>query len=130
MVLLRIVALAAANVAVGLIVYFSTGQSIADLKMAEKSTIAQGQIIWQQKKCISCHSIYGLGGHLGPDLTNIIKRRGDDYTRALIRSGNNKMPAQSFNSQELDQLMAYLQRVGESGTYPPTSLTAPSFGEL
>ena len=36
----------------------------------------EGENIWLQKNCNSCHQLYGLGGYLGPDLTNIFSASG------------------------------------------------------
>ena len=38
--------------------------------VADKTDIAAGRIVWQKNNCQSCHQLYGLGGYLGPDLTN------------------------------------------------------------
>ena len=33
-----------------------------------------GKLVWQKHNCQSCHQLYGLGGYLGPDLTNVISQ--------------------------------------------------------
>ncbi|MHA1544136.1 MAG: c-type cytochrome, partial [Alphaproteobacteria bacterium] len=35
-----------------------------------------GQRLFQKKNCIACHQFYGLGGYMGPDLTNVISEDG------------------------------------------------------
>ena len=56
--------------------------------------IKQGKMLWQKKNCTACHQLYGLGGYMGPDLTNVIssKGKGEIYAEAFIRSGTNTMP--------------------------------------
>jgi len=36
----------------------------------------EGKLVWQQYGCNSCHQVYGLGGYLGPDLTNVYSKGG------------------------------------------------------
>ena len=45
-----------------------------------------GMNMWQNKNCQSCHQLYGLGGYMGPDLTNTAseKGKGADYMRSFI----------------------------------------------
>ena len=33
--------------------------------------VKRGQQIYQQSNCMACHQFYGLGGYMGPDLTNV-----------------------------------------------------------
>jgi len=47
---------------------------VGTVSFSEKAL--QGQQLWQQNNCFSCHQIYGLGGYLGPDLTNVYSQRG------------------------------------------------------
>lgn len=74
----------------------------------------QGMLVWQQKNCQSCHQLYGLGGYLGPDLTNVAEK-GDAYLRAFLQNGTERMPNFHLNEQELGQLSAFLHWVDASG---------------
>jgi mono/diheme cytochrome c family protein len=87
-----------------------------------------GKQIWQRENCTVCHSIYGLGGHIGPDLTNLSSKKGNDYTRAMILHGNGKMPAFYLNDSEIDALCAYFHYIDQLGTYPLDSGIEHPFG--
>lgn len=73
-----------------------------------------GMDLWQQKNCQSCHQIYGLGGYLGPDLTNVAGK-GDAYMRAFIKRGTQRMPDFHLSAPEIDRLCAFLHWVDASG---------------
>lgn len=77
-----------------------------------------GQKIWQDNNCFSCHQLYGLGGYLGPDLTNLYSAKGKDYIKAFVNSGVKTMPRFSFTEQEKEALAAFLREVDQSGFYP------------
>ena len=53
---------------------------------------SKGKLVWQQYNCNACHQVYGLGGYLGPDLTNIYSRKGPAYIKAFLQSGIATMP--------------------------------------
>jgi len=76
-----------------------------------------GQRVWQQNNCQACHQIYGLGGYMGPDLTNILSdpARGEDLARAIIRGGTRRMPDFRLPAEDIDALIAYLKSVDRSG---------------
>ena len=80
--------------------------------------VDNGFAIWQQKNCQSCHQIYGLGGYMGPDLTNITSdpAKGTAYAKAFITYGSAKMPNFQLNEQQVDDLIAFLKWVDRSGT--------------
>ena len=46
-----------------------------------KLTAAQesGKRVFQSEPCLSCHSLNGSGGHVGPDLTHVGSRRSADW---------------------------------------------------
>ncbi|MBD81512.1 MAG: nitric-oxide reductase [Crocinitomicaceae bacterium] len=80
----------------------------------------KGQILWQKNNCTACHQLYGLGGYLGPDLTNIHSspKKGPAYIKAFLNSGVKMMPNFNFTEEEKDQLIAFLEAVDRTGIYP------------
>lgn len=79
-----------------------------------------GQELWQSNKCWSCHQIYGLGGYLGPDLTNIYSQpnKGPVYINTLLNSGVESMPNFDFSEAEKEAIIEYLKAIDQSGIYP------------
>lgn len=88
------------------------------IKLSKKALV--GQKIWQDKNCWSCHQTYGLGGYLGPDLTNIYsnKNKGPNYIKAFLNSGVKSMPKFNFTEQEKEAIIAYLKTINSTGYYP------------
>ncbi|MBK7181638.1 MAG: cytochrome c [Bacteroidetes bacterium] len=80
----------------------------------------QGKLIFQKYNCISCHQIYGLGGYMGPDLTNVISTQGKgvEYAKAFIVSGTQKMPNFHIPNDEIEMLLSYLTDISKSGISP------------
>ena len=67
----------------------------------------QGAAVYQQYNCVACHQFYGLGGYMGPDLTNVISNRGAAYARAFITAGTGTMPNLGLAPEEIDRVVAY-----------------------
>lgn len=85
---------------------------------------------WRMAGCQSCHSILGLGGHTGPDLTNLISRTSPEYVRAIVRAGSRAMPAYpDLQDADLRGIVRYLEAVDRAGSYPPASRSRPVFGD-
>ena len=65
--------------------------------------------------------MYGLGGYLGPDLTNVYSRSGNNeyYIRAIVKSGVKQMPAFEISEEEMNALLQFLKNVDQSGTSNP-----------
>jgi len=78
--------------------------------------VAAGWQLWQDKNCQSCHQLYGLGGYMGPDLTNVASQKGTGYMRGLIQYGTNRMPDFNLNDTEVNNVIAFLCWVDKSGT--------------
>jgi nitric oxide reductase subunit C len=72
---------------------------------------------WQKKNCQTCHQLYGLGGYMGPDLTNVASNSGKDekYLRTFIKYGTGKMPNFLLDDTEVSNVLAFLQWVDKSG---------------
>ncbi len=84
------------------------------------STGKKGQHLWQENNCTACHQLYGLGGYLGPDLTNIVSNpnKGISYAKTFFNSGIKSMPKFNFSVVEQNQLAAFLTEVDKTGFYP------------
>ncbi|MEL1243824.1 cytochrome c [Flavobacterium sp. DGU11] len=79
-----------------------------------------GQELWQSNNCFSCHQLYGLGGYMGPDLTNICSEKGKDekYIKLMLNSGIKTMPLFNFTEDEKDAIVCFLKEVDATGYYP------------
>ena len=89
--------------------------------VADTDAIAAGRIVWQKNNCQTCHQLYGLGGYLGPDLTDVYSApgKGKDFIKAMLTTGIKQMPAFHLSDKEFTQLTAYLKSVDESGNSDP-----------
>ncbi len=89
-----------------------------------------GQQVFQDYNCIACHQFYGLGGYMGPDLTNVMSNRGEAYTRAFIAAGTVRMPNLGLADKEISALIAYLEFVDQTGTYPAKNYEVQWYGTV
>lgn len=80
----------------------------------------EGEKLWQENNCTSCHQLYGLGGYLGPDLTNVIsnKAKGPNYVKAFLNSGVKSMPEFNFSETDKELIIEFLSHVDQTGFYP------------
>lgn len=92
----------------------------------------QGKLIYQQYNCTACHQLYGLGGYMGPDLTNVIsaKGRGELIARAFLKTGTQKMPNFNLSDAEINALVAYLTYVDKTGISPVRDFTINPNGTI
>lgn len=99
-------------------VVYNTESYIPTAKLSPVAV--KGQQLFQSNRCWSCHQLYGLGGYLGPDLTNIYseEKKGPLYIKAFLNSGLKSMPQFNFDEEEKDALVEYLKHVDHTGIYP------------
>jgi nitric oxide reductase subunit C len=95
---------------------YTSKEKETPVKLSKKAI--QGQELWQNNNCWSCHQTYGLGGYLGPDLTNIYTNKGPDYIKAFLNSGIKSMPKFNFYEEEKDAIVTYLKTIDSTGYYP------------
>ena len=102
------------------------------LTTPETVTGSRGRLVWQNNNCESCHQLYGLGGYLGPDLTNVYsaKGKGPVYIKAMIHSGTNTMPSFSLSAEEETDLLQFLKITDASGISDPRIFRISSFGMI
>lgn len=89
---------------------------------------SEGLEVWRKYNCMACHSIYGLGGHIGPDLTNTISRRNEAYATLVIHRGKGEMPNLGLSEEEAAAVVAYLVEVDGLGEYPLKTQPNAFFG--
>jgi len=75
-----------------------------------------GKLLYQEYNCSSCHQLFGLGGYLGPELTNVIssKGKGEDYVKAFLKIGSRQMPDFQLDSLQSHQLVSFLAHIDSS----------------
>ncbi len=75
----------------------------------------EGRRIWHAKNCQACHQLYGMGGFLGPDLTNVTERINGFRLRKVLTKGSLAMPAFELERKEIAAVGAFLAAVGKTG---------------
>lgn len=125
--LARVSALAAGALVIGALVLAGAGGRATHGTTAAEPA-ARGLEQWRRHHCGACHAIYGLGGHLGPDLTNVARRRNEAYVRHVLRYGMGAMPGLGLSDAEAGDLLAYLRHLDRLGGYPLNSPWAPPYG--
>jgi nitric oxide reductase subunit C len=91
---------------------------------------AEGRQIFREKNCISCHQLYGLGGYMGPDLTNVISNKGENYVRTYLEIGTAKMPDFELEENEILDLISYLKYIDNTSTYPLRDIEITWYGTV
>ncbi len=98
-----------------------------------------GMGIWKSRNCEGCHTLYGQGSAFAPDLTHIYAMRGGDYLREFLLNpgafhpNQRQMPMFGLTKSESDNLLAFLQWVGEQPAaqqWPPRPITISGGGSL
>lgn len=99
---------------------YTDSSAYGNVHLSEKAI--RGENLWLKNNCNSCHQIYGLGGYLGPDLTNAYSfRKNDNYLKAMFNSGIKTMPKFDFNESEKEELLQFLKEIDQTGHYPSTN---------
>lgn len=80
--------------------------------------LTAGQLVYQAQGCSNCHSINGIGGTSGPDLTRVGNRHDREWFIGHFKDPqkyvkNSAMPAVTASSQDIEQLTAYMLTLKE-----------------
>lgn len=97
---------------------YTSKTNYGSVRLSQKAI--NGENIWLKNNCNACHQIYGLGGYLGPDLTNIASTKGKNktYIKSLLNSGIRAMPKFNFTETEKEALCQFLEEIDKTGHYP------------
>lgn len=77
-----------------------------------------GRAAFHRRNCQSCHQFYGLGGFLGPDLTNVVRDRGRPHVEHVVVNGFQNMPRLGIDAAEARTIADWLDYVGTTGRWP------------
>lgn len=111
--------------AVTLHAHLDRGTHRADDALTEEEIA--GRRAWNRHNCTACHQLYGLGGYLGPDLTNSYSTRGPQHLRHVLRNGFQIMPKLDLTETEVGELVEFLRAVDRTGTFPQRKWPPESF---
>jgi mono/diheme cytochrome c family protein len=125
----RVVVVSAAYVAIAVAIAVSPDRSWGRVETS-RSEVIRGAGVWREANCAACHALFGLGGQLGPDLTDVLSAKGELYVRASLPGGRPGMPAFDLTPAETDALVAYLGQVDASGEYPLRKRPLRAFGSI
>ncbi|MFA7687792.1 MAG: cytochrome c [Moheibacter sp.] len=100
------------------LIIYTDKMDYGNVKLSTKAV--KGETIWLKNNCNACHQIYGLGGYLGPDLTNVYSAPGksEEYLKVFMVSGIKSMPKYNFSEEEKEFLLQFLKEVDQTGYYP------------
>jgi mono/diheme cytochrome c family protein len=78
---------------------------------SSRSQRAHGTAVFSESGCQHCHSIGGVGGHKGPDLSGVGRRKSKAALRQQIVFGSKVMPAfgDDLEPGDLKDLITYLK---------------------
>ncbi|GEM_PF-5546069 len=84
-----------------------------------------GRVLFYTKGCITCHSILGQGGEVGPDLSGVGLRRSFEWLKQLIKAPQSLQPDSIMgiyirDDWEVEALARYLAYQRMTVTIPPS----------
>ncbi len=99
------------NIAMGIIAALFFGS--LGFAQEEESLVEKGQKVYTEKKCSMCHKIEGVGGKIGPDLSDVGNERDAEWIKGFLKDPKSvkpdtKQPPFKGTDEELEALVAYL----------------------
>ncbi len=88
--------------------------SLLLLSISCDTSTPDGAVLFKKERCIYCHSFKGQGANIGPDLTDVTRRRDDTWLKDQIRNPrlhnpDSAMPPHEYLSKkEINSLIKYL----------------------
>jgi len=127
-------------VAVGLI-GLMTGSALHPQMMPPDAS--EGLAVWRATGCEGCHTLYGIGGNYGPDLTHSVVERGEAYLREFFVNPNafhpdeRIMPRFNLTQDEVTNVIALLRHADGEGVetsivvdWPPHPIRVAGIGGM
>ncbi len=87
------------------------------VQLSQKAS--RGQKLWYKHNCQSCHQLFGFGGFLGPDLTNVSQKFSSESIQAILKTGPGSMPSIKITLSESQELLEFLSEINKLGISDP-----------
>ncbi len=103
--------------------YLGIASALVNPPSQESPMLVEGKRLYRDLNCAYCHSIDGVGGIIGPDLTNVGSRRTDpQWVSAFLKDPRtvfpgSLMPKLQLLDDEVTALTAYMLSLGAVPTY-------------
>jgi mono/diheme cytochrome c family protein len=96
------------------------------------SLITDGPTLFRESGCAHCHTIRGVGGNKGPDLSGAGRRLKKDAIERQIVSGGGAMPefGDVLPADEIKVLVKYLHKCKDKKPSPANIAPAPPAPEI
>lgn len=87
--------------------------SVVTAGQLDPARVANGQAVYQEKKCVMCHTIKGKGGKSGGDLSDVGAKRDAEWLKKFTTTPksvmpNAKMPLFRGGEEEFEAVVAYM----------------------
>ncbi len=94
---------------------------LAQAAAVNAKELSSGQLVYQSQGCANCHSINGIGGTSGPDLSKIGLRHEREWFIGHFKDPdkyvkNSAMPPVTASDADIDQLTTYMLSLKEEVT--------------
>ncbi len=111
---------------------YLTPLTVAKTSVIDTEKAVEGRLIWQKYNCQSCHQLYGLGGYLGPDLTNVVSnpKKGEMMIKQILKYGVKQMPAYNMPDEDYKCLIEFLKSADASGLADPRKYNISKTGMI
>jgi nitric oxide reductase subunit C len=111
---------------------YLTPLTVAKTSVIDTEKAVEGRLIWQKYNCQSCHQLYGLGGYLGPDLTNVVSnpKKGEMMIKQILKYGVKQMPAYNMPEEDYKYLIEFLKSADASGLADPRKYNISKTGMI
>jgi nitric oxide reductase subunit C len=109
---------------------WTTSTEVRDSRAVFNPAAQRGAQWYREFNCTACHQFYGLGGYMGPDLTNVIiaPGKGPAFAKGILLHGTQRMPPMGLSPEQADDLVAYLSAAAATGEYPFRSMELTPWG--
>ncbi len=80
--------------------------------------VVKGKELWEKNNCMGCHTLFGEGAYYAPELTQVVKRRGEAWIKAFLKDpqamfpGERKMVQYNFTDSEINSIFEFLNWCG------------------